>query len=327
MAQERASNLKLGLFVLIGTAILVVGLYMLGSKRDMFSRTIDVVTRFREVNGLRTGNNVRYAGIDVGTVERITIINDTVVEVELMIRLDAAGHIRTNAIARIASDGLMGNKLVSIEPGLPDASGPGTIVSDGDTLPTAPGLDTDAMLRSLSRSNDNVVAITTDLRDLTGRLNSDQGLLALLSDSGLVKDVRTSIQEVRMAATNAHSLTERVNAVVRELQQGKGALGALTNDSVTEHQVRRLVGNLQHVTDSLALVTDRIGRFSEGLDRSGGLAHALTKDTAIVTDVKRVIANLDTSSATLNEDLRALQRNWFFRRYFKEKEKAVKHGP
>lgn len=324
MASERGSTLKLGIFVLVGTAILVLGLYMLGSKRDMFSSTLEVAARFPEVSGLRTGNNVRYAGIDVGTVKRITIINDTTVEVSMMVRTDAAAHIRSNALARIASDGLMGNKLVNIEPG----EGPGVPLTDGAVIRSAPALDTDAMLRSLSRSNDNVLAITTDLRELARRLNSDQGLIALLSDSDLVKDVRSSVQEVRAAATNARELTERVNGVVRDLQNGQGALGVLTADSITERQVRRLMGNLQHVTDSLALVTDRIGRFSEGLDRRDGLAFALTRDTMLAGDVKRVIANLDTSTSTLNEDLRALQRNWLFRRYFKEKKKeAEKTAP
>lgn len=46
--------------------------------------------------------------------------------------------------------------------------------------------------------------------------------------------------------------------------------------------------------------------------------------TTVAVDVERVIANLDTSSATITEDLRALQRNWFLREYFKEKEKDKK---
>lgn len=322
MAQERSSNIKLGLFVLAGTAVLVLGLYMLGSERDLFSRTIDVVVRFREVNGLRTGNNVRYVGIDVGTVGGISIIGDTLVEVELNIRKDDADHIRRNAIARIASDGLMGNKLVGIEPAdTTDGSVP--FLADGDTLRTAPGLDTDAMLRSLGRSNDNVVAITSDLRALTRKLNSDRGLLRVLGDSTLVTDITMTMHEVRNAATNARVLTERVNDVVRGLQEGRGALGALATDTTVDRQVRALVTELEHVSDSLAGVADRLGRFSAGLDRAGGLGHALTRDTALVTDVKRVIANLDTSSSTLTEDLRALQRNWFFRRYFKEKRKAA----
>lgn len=70
------------------------------------------------------------------------------------------------------------------------------------------------------------------------------------------------------------------------------------------------------------LVTRELGRFAGGLTSEGGLGRTLTRDTAVVADVKRPIANLDTSAATLSEDLRALQRNWFFRKYFKEKERG-----
>jgi sporulation protein YlmC with PRC-barrel domain len=99
MANESTNTLKLGIFVLAGTAVLVLGLYLLGAKRDLFSRTLDVSAEFKQVNGLRVGNNVRYAGIDVGTVQDITIMSDTLVVVQMMIRRDDAAHIRTDAVA------------------------------------------------------------------------------------------------------------------------------------------------------------------------------------------------------------------------------------
>ncbi|MBK7382379.1 MAG: MCE family protein [Flavobacteriales bacterium] len=318
MAELRGSAFKLGAFVLAGITVLVVGLYLLGSKRDLFSRTMDVQARFNEVSGLRVGNNVRYVGIDVGTVERITILSDTLVLVDMMIRLDAAEHIRSNAIARIASDGLMGNKLVSIEPG----EGNGTPLTDEMELRTGKGLDTDAMLRSLGRSNDNVVVITEELRDLTERLNSEHGLIRMMSDSTLMNDVSFVVAEIRTAATNARLLTERTNTIVHDMQNGQGALGALIGDPVTDGRVRDLIANLRSVSDSLLFVSQRLGSFAADLDRPGGLTHTLTKDTTLTRDVKRVVSALDTSSTLLNEDLRALQRNWFFRRYFKEKAKG-----
>lgn len=318
MANDSTNTLKLGIFVLVGTAVLVLALYLLGAKRDLFSRTLDVSAEFKQVNGLRIGNNVRYAGIDVGTVLDITIMSDTLVMVEMMIRRNDAAHIRTDALAEIASDGLMGNKLVNIIPG----AGSGEPLSDGAVLATATGVDTDAMLRTLGTSNENLMAITSDLRDLAGRLNSEKGLLTFLTDTALVMDVRAVVLDVRGAAANANEITKRTNAVVRDLQGGKGALGALVSDPAAEEQVRGMLANLKHVSDSLMLVTRELGRFAGGLTSEGGLGHTLTRDTAVVADVKRTIANLDTSAATLSEDLRALQRNWFFRKYFKEKERG-----
>lgn len=322
MANERTNTFKLGIFVLSGVVALVLGLYLLGRKQDMFSRTLDATTKFAEVNGLRAGNTVRYAGIDVGTVKDIIIVSDTEVVVNMVIRRDAAEHIRVNAEASIASDGLMGNKLVKIEPG----DGPGERLADGSVLNSSAGIDTDAMLKVLGTSNENLVAITGDLRELTHRMNTANGPLTLLTDTLLVADVRSIMMALNGAATNARAITERANHLVQDLQAGKGALGVLVSDTAAENRVRQLLAALGSVSDSLTAISGNINRFAKGLDAPGGLGHTLTRDTAVVVQVKRVVANMDSSAFNLNEDLRALQRNWFFRKYFKEKERARKKG-
>jgi phospholipid/cholesterol/gamma-HCH transport system substrate-binding protein len=320
MATETSGRVKLGIFVVACTAVLLLGLYLLGSKQDLFSHTIRVSATFQEVSGLRSGDNVRYAGIDVGRVKSIAIVNDTSVTVDMIIRLDAAAHIHANALARIGSDGLMGNKLVSIEPG----EGTAAPIMEGSVLQSGRVLDTDAMLRTLSRSNDNLAAITSDLRQLTQRISSNNGLLTLLSDSTLANNVHATLNDLRASASNARDITEKVDAVVQDVRAGKGAIGSLINDPATEDQVRRLLVNLQNVSDSLNFITGRIGTFSTGLNDPRGLGHTLTQDTVLANDVRRMINNLDSSSATLNEDLKALQSNWFFRKYFKQKAKETK---
>lgn len=317
MSDEKGSNVKLGLFVLIGTFILVLALYLMGSKKDMFSRSMDITAVFREVNGLRKGNNVRYAGIDVGTVKTIELRSDTELVVHFVVRLDAAQYIRKNALTRVGSDGLMGNKLLSIEPG----DGPGAPIEDGDVLRAAEALDTEAMLRTLGRSNDNLEAITTDLRSLTSRLSADNSVLAVLNDSDMVHNVQGAMNDLRATASNARRITERIDAVVLDVRSGKGALGALVNDPLAEQQVRQLMLNLQQVSDSLNVVTHQFGKFSQGLNDRSGPVGVLLHDTAMAMDLRRVMANMDTSSATLNEDLKALQRNFLLRKYFREKKR------
>jgi phospholipid/cholesterol/gamma-HCH transport system substrate-binding protein len=317
MSDEKGSNMKLGLFVLAATVILVLALYLMGSKKDMFSRSIDITAVFREVNGLRKGNNVRYAGIDVGTVKTIEIRSDTELVVHFVVRLDAAKFIRKDALTRIGSDGLMGNKLLSIEPG----EGQGLPIEEGDVLHAAEALDTEAMLRTLGRSNDNLEAITTDLRGLTTRLSSSNSVLSVLNDSAMVNNVQGAMNDLRATASNARRITERIDAVVLDVRQGKGALGALVNDPLAEQQVRQLMLNLQQVSDTLNVVTQQFGQFSQGLNDRSGTVGILLHDTAMAMDLRRVIANMDTSSATLNEDLKALQRNFLLRKYFREKKR------
>jgi phospholipid/cholesterol/gamma-HCH transport system substrate-binding protein len=317
MAKSNSDHIKLGLFVLAGTALLIIGLYMLGSKQDLFSRNITVSTTFQQVGGLRPGNNVRYAGINVGTVKRITIISDTSVQVEMAVRMEEAAHIRDNAIASLGSDGLMGNKLVNIGPG----EGAGTPVEDGVVLRSSVPLDTDLMMRTLDRTNANLAAITDDLRMLSRRLNTPGSLVHLLSDTTLSGDLRASLDDLRQAAGHARHASASVESVMSDVRAGKGAIGTLVGDPAAEVQVRQWLGSMQALADSLASASAQMDRFTTALNSPGSLGHALTRDTAVAGDVRRTLDQLERSSIVLEEDLKALQGNWLFRKYFRQKER------
>ena len=321
MSSSKGDHVRLGLFVLAGTALLVVGLYLLGSKQDLFRRTVEVHTSFRSVGGLRPGNNVRYAGINVGTVTSIRIVSDTSVRVTLAIREQDAAYIRSNAVASLGSDGLMGNKLVNLSPG----EGPGEPIGPGVELLSSTPLDTDLMMRTLDRTNANMAAITDDLRELSARINNPGSLVYLLGDTVLAGDLRTSIRDLQQAVAHARSATATVDATLTDVQAGKGALGLLVGDPAAEQQVRQWLSTMQQLADTLAHASARVDRFAEGLNTPGALGHTLTRDTATAGDVRRTLQNLEKSSVTLDENLKALQRNWFFRKYFKEQEKARDH--
>jgi phospholipid/cholesterol/gamma-HCH transport system substrate-binding protein len=320
MSKETGNYVRLGVFVLTGSAVLILGLYLLGSKRNLFSKSVTISATFHEVGGLRPGNNVRYAGINVGTVQAITIVNDTVVLVEMAIRTDQATHIRASAVASIGSDGLMGNKLVSIDAG----PGDGAPIADGTALSSREALNTDLMMRTLERTNDNLAAITTDLAQLSRRLNDPDNVIGMLSDTSLALSLRQALYDLQASAGNAYALTAGVNSLVLGAQHGEGALGVLISDQGAEQDMRRMLGDLRMAADTLGIAIGRISDFSRSLDEGPGLAHAVLRDSVMANDVRRMISRLDTSTVLLNEDLKALQSNWFFRRYFKDQEKAAR---
>src|SRR5690242_20144671 len=128
METGTSQNLRLGIFVVAGIMVLIIGLYFIGENRKMFGKSFKLYANFRNVKGLRTGNSVRYGGIDVGTVKKIDIINDTLIRVDLEVEEKLKSVIRKNALTSIGSDGLMGNTLLNIEQG----SEPAPFVKDGD---------------------------------------------------------------------------------------------------------------------------------------------------------------------------------------------------
>ncbi|MBZ0206797.1 MAG: MlaD family protein [Flavobacteriales bacterium] len=322
MGNKIKDPVKLGIFVLAGAALLLVALYLIGSKKNLFSSTVSAEVTFRQVGGLRTGSNVRYMGINVGTVDRISIVNDTAVLVRMQIRTDDARHILTTARASLGNDGLMGSRLVNLEPG----DGPGTPLMEGTVLTTRSSLDTDVMLNTLGRTNQNLEVITDQVRILAIRLNTPGNAVDLLADTALAQDLAATMAELRIAAEHARGTTANLHILLGDVRAGKGPLGLLVADTATEARIHHVIKNLVGISDSVQAATNELRRYAEQLNAPGGLAHALVADTGMAGDLRRALTRLDTGTMLLNEDLRALQRNWFFRKYFKEKEKEEKKG-
>ena len=111
-----SNKIKLGAFVLAGVAALLFGLFFIGSQKNIFSSTISVSADFNNVGGLMPGNNVRFNGINVGTVSKVFPISDSLVKVNFTIDEKLKQYITQNDVASIGTDGMLGNKLVNIEP-------------------------------------------------------------------------------------------------------------------------------------------------------------------------------------------------------------------
>jgi len=128
MAKTKLENLKLGIFVVFGTLLLVTAAYLIGNRQNMFGKTIPISALFKDANGLQNGNNVRFSGINVGTVNKIEMINDTTIRVHMIIEEKMQNHIKKDAVATIGSDGLVGSMLINIVPG----KGKTTHIGPGD---------------------------------------------------------------------------------------------------------------------------------------------------------------------------------------------------
>src|SRR5680860_1434570 len=85
MKKNTSQNIKLGLFIIIGSILLVLTVYFIGSKKDLFQNTSKISSVFKNVNGLQLGNNVRLSGVNIGIVRGIKILNDTTIVVDMII--------------------------------------------------------------------------------------------------------------------------------------------------------------------------------------------------------------------------------------------------
>src|SRR6187455_3578609 len=117
MRKESGFTWKLGIFVILGLVLFVSTIYFVGKQKNIFGNTFHLKALFKTVSGLKVGNNVRFSGINIGNVNEVELLTDTSVMVDLVIRKKYQEFIKTDARASIGSDGLMGDKVLTISPG------------------------------------------------------------------------------------------------------------------------------------------------------------------------------------------------------------------
>jgi phospholipid/cholesterol/gamma-HCH transport system substrate-binding protein len=319
--EKAANTIKLGIFVMTGTVLLIVSLYLIGSKQNIFNKTLSIYVHFNNVNGLITGNNVRFAGITIGTINKVTIENDTAVLVEMVIREDAMRYIRKKSIAEIGSDGLMGNKLINIS--TLDANSP--FVVENDTISSQGSVATDEMMRTLNSTNNNVLDITHDLKTITKRISESKPLWDLLSDTVPLENLRRTLLSIENASHSAVNLTKDAEEILNEIKRGQGMAGKVLSDDSVAKNFEATVENLKAATDTAKLALHHMHEFMEDLNITPGPLGVLARDTAMALDMKSIFSNLNTSTKLLNENLKAMQSNFLFRKYFRKKEKEEKN--
>ena len=319
--KNKYSNFKLGTFVTVSLIVLIVSLYYIGNKKHMFSKTTTIYAVFHSIDGLRAGNNVRFAGIDIGNVSKVKIINDSTVIVSIIIEEDSKRFICKNAIADVGSDGLMGNKLVNISPN----QVPALPIEESDTILSITPIASDQMIRTLNNTNNNVLDITSDLKSITKRINSSNALWALLSDTGAANQLLATIDKLKNTANNANRLSSDASQIVMDIRAGKGTGKLLVEYSIAD-EMKSLLSNLNDASDTAKLALHHMHEFMKDINMTPGSLGVLARDTVMANDMKSMMFNLKESTYHLDENMKALQMNVFFRKYFKNQEKKKKAG-
>ena len=110
-------KIRLGIFVIAGTVLFVLAIFIIGRQRNLFDPVFRLTTTFFSVSGLQIGNNVRFSGINVGIVDRIIILNDSSVQVDMLIKESVRPYIKKDAKVAIGSEGIIGDRLLLISQG------------------------------------------------------------------------------------------------------------------------------------------------------------------------------------------------------------------
>jgi phospholipid/cholesterol/gamma-HCH transport system substrate-binding protein len=314
MKNKVVNSAKLGLFVLSGLLFVILLLYMIGKNRNLLGSTFTIKAVMTNVNGLVPGNNVRFKGIDVGTVKSIEIENDSSIAVVLTIDRHVKQYIKKNAVASVGTDGLMGNKLININSG----HGQGSPVEEGDIIHSVKPIETDEMLRTLNTTNKNIERISSNLYEITEKLNSSNSLWTILSDTAIAKDLKLAVTKFRIAGSNTARLTGTVNDVADRLNEGDGLAYQLFIDTTLRTDLSRSVQQLDQATRNTAQMMTDLKSAIDEVRHGGGTAGLILSDSTFREKIFKSAHNIEQGTSRFNENMEALKSNFLFRRYFRK---------
>jgi|688.fasta_scaffold455658_1 phospholipid/cholesterol/gamma-HCH transport system substrate-binding protein len=325
MKKNKINAVKLGVFVLIGLVILVFALYTLGKNKTIFGSSLQLKTHFKDVNGLLLGNNVRFSGIDVGSVHNIKILNDTTVEVTLTLDKKMRQYIKTNSLVSLGTDGLIGNRVLNIS----TATGNAPFVQGGELLPSKEEVNTEKMLQTLYGTNEKVSKIAEGLLETIQLINTSSELSSLLNDKSLSHNLRSALSHLHETSENASLLVKESIATLRQATEGKGTLAVLLNDTTLSTELKQAVTQIQALENSTQRLVTDVNHMANALEKDiqqgNGTVNTLLRDSLMAENLRSTIENAEKGTAAFAANMEALKSNILFRRYFKKQEKKARN--
>jgi phospholipid/cholesterol/gamma-HCH transport system substrate-binding protein len=285
-AQQTA---RVGLFFLLGLALTWVTWETL-SDGKLFKQTgYSLIAGFDNLKELKQGDEVRMAGVKIGSVERTRLAGR---RAEAVLRIDPGVKIASDATATIVMAGLIGTNYIGLDLGSPGSP----VLSDGAELRTKITPDINAIMTELgslgqklegalgSITNtvsgdgknpglfqkldrlvtDNSAKIDTTMTNLasaTDKINKSEGTLGkLLNDSKLHDELVATVSEIRGAATDAKSFVADAQILVNQVKSGKGTLGALIFDETAGNDLKVVTSNLRDISEKIAKGEGTLGK-------------------------------------------------------------------
>ncbi len=190
-------KIRLGLFVAGGILLFMLAIFVIGKQKNIFDPVFELHATFNNVSGLQVGHNIRFSGINVGTVDNISIINDSAVLVDMLIRKDVKQFIKSDCTVSIGSEGIIGDRLLIITQGSADAP----LAKEGQVLASSEPIETDAIIASLKVTAENAEIISQELSEIMLKVNSGNGILGrMIQDSSIAADFDQTMANLKRSS-------------------------------------------------------------------------------------------------------------------------------
>jgi phospholipid/cholesterol/gamma-HCH transport system substrate-binding protein len=338
----------IGVLVVGGLMLFGVGMFLIGDRHQVFGRHSEFYAEFVNLAGLSNGAKVRVGGMDAGQVQNISVPDSPSSRFRVRWRIDSAlrGLVRSDSIATIGTEGMVGGTYLSVRPGTaraPRAELLATIPSKeptdlSDLLAGGAGLLNDAQIslrqvtEKLGVALDTVTTAASNANDVVVDVKRGVGTVGMLvTDDRLAKELRR----------NVTATADDVRQVVADLKQGRGVAGLLLRDEELAGRLHETVSSVQqaatrlgHAADQAdALVSDlnarrlpeKAGQIADHLEQSARQVHALMSDVTTPdrlgvsagANIRESLTNANAATANLSDATEALKHNFLTRGFFK----------
>lgn len=283
MKKKINHKVRLGIFISLGIAVFIFAIYFIGEQQQLFRSTFRLSGVFKNVAGLQVGNNVRLSGINVGTIDNVTIISDTSVRVVFFVDENTRQFIKKDAVASIGSEGLMGNKVLIISPG----TGGKKIIENDDVIATSQPTDIDDIMKSLKTTMDNTANITGNLATISASIESGKGAVGgLIMDKAWRKDIESTINNLKEGSDGFKVVMDKAGEL----------------DSILI-AIKSTIRSTSDITADLAIITN-------SLQSGEGTIGRLLMNTSAAENFDSTMFYMKESSAALKLLLEKAQGSW-----------------
>jgi phospholipid/cholesterol/gamma-HCH transport system substrate-binding protein len=297
----------IGAFVLGGLALFVFGLFLIGSRRNMFTSRFEVYAEFSKMAALQRGGKVRVAGMDAGEVDSIMVPGKPTgkFRVKMLVRGDLHQLVRTDSVATIQTDGIVGNKFVEIDAGSDVAQQ----APDGSTLT---GRDPFEFSDLMTQASIGITTIITTINDLKGDVQQLITSTTKTTDTAN-KMLQASSDDVKAMTTSARTIARNLQDITNDITHGRGSLGKLMKDDEIYKRVAAISKDAADIGTQLKATVTSAREAVDKFNGKGGGAQAMQSMQA---DLQQTLGYTREAMANLAENTESLKRNFLFRGLF-----------
>ena len=268
---------KVGLVTLVGVLVFTYVIIMLAHAEIFGKPGYTIHTEFADGNGLQAGNSVRYVGVHVGKVEKVTPSKNGV---DVQLKIDKGTEIPVDSKVAITTDGLLGEKLVNITPGKDE----NYLLKDGDTLKGTQGKTMDDMMDSASQLMDNANKMVENINTVIGDPKTQEAMRGSMQNIEAITGQTSAMLDAN--AGNIQQITANMAAMTSQMNQ---SLANIDGDGAMSANVRQMAANMKNITD-------RFDTIAQSMEK-------MTTDPQSQADIQKTLHNTAQISEKVNKIL------------------------